>query len=77
MNSTNIISTSKDVSIGWEYSTIILGVLFFTSEVMPFLKKTKGNGLAETLVCLLRGSSCMAEKIADTIEQQQKPKEVV
>ena len=53
---------------GYGYATIILGVLFFLSEVMPFIKKHKGNGLCDTAVCLLRGSSCMAEKIADAIE---------
>jgi len=55
----------------YEYSTIILAVLFIVSEALPFIKKNKGNGLTETLVCLLRGSSCMAEKLADTIEKKE------
>ena len=54
----------------YEYTTIILGVLFFTSEVLPYIKKNKGNGIMETLVCLLRGSSCMADKLADTLEKK-------
>lgn len=54
---------------GYGYATIILGVLFFLSEVMPFIKKHKGNGLCDTAICLLRGSSCMAEKIADALEK--------
>lgn len=54
---------------GYEYSTIVLGVLLFTSEILPFLKaKDKHNGIFETLICILRGSSCLAEKIADTLE---------
>ena len=54
---------------GYEYSTIILGVMFVCSEVLPFIKKHKGNGLCESVVCLLRGSSCLAEKLADNIEK--------
>ncbi|MGI9555590.1 MAG: hypothetical protein ACR2M9_01900 [Cyanophyceae cyanobacterium] len=67
MNSTTteILSSSNP----YEYSTIILAVLFITSEVLPFLKKHKGNGLTDTILCLLSGSSCLADKLADTIEQ--------
>mgnify|MGYP003139793416 CR=1 FL=1 len=65
-------STSSEVVLnasGYEYATIILGVLFVFSEVMPFIKKHKGNGVIDTIVCLLRGSSCMATKLADVIEK--------
>jgi len=55
----------------YEYTTIILGVLFVASEVLPFLKKHKGNGLMDTIICLLRGSSCLATKLADTIESKE------
>ena len=55
----------------YEYSTIILGVLFICSEVLPFIKKNKGNGLMETIICMLRGSSCLADKIANTLEQKE------
>jgi len=68
MNST---FTEKANENGWEYSTIILAVLFITSEVMPFLKKHKGNGISDTLICILRGSSCLTEKMANSIEQRQ------
>jgi hypothetical protein len=68
MNSTSVSTTNSP----YEYSTIILAVLFFTSEVLPYIKKNKGNGIMETLVCLLRGSSCMAEKLADTLEKREK-----
>ena len=34
----------------YQYSTIVLGILFFTSEVLPFLKsKDKHNGIIDTL----------------------------
>lgn len=70
MNSTFTENTNEN---GWEYSTIILAVLFITSEVMPFLKKHKGNGISDTLICLLRGSSCLTAKLANNIEQRQQP----
>ena len=65
-------STSSDVVIndkGYEYATIVLGMLFVFSEVLPFIKKHKGNGVFDTVVCLLRGSSCIATKLADVIEK--------
>jgi len=67
MNSTssNLIINEK----GYEYATIVLGVLFVFSEVLPFIKKHKGNGVIDTMVCILRGSSCMATKLADVIEK--------
>lgn len=71
MNSSLTENVSAENVNGWEYSTIILAVLFFTSEIMPFLKKHKGNGLTDTIICLLRGSSCLTEKMADSIEQRQ------
>ena len=52
----------------YEYSTLILGVLFFISEVMPFIKKTNGNGVCDSIICMLKGSSCVALKLAETIE---------
>lgn len=69
MNSTS----TSEMTDPYQYSTIILGILFITSEVLPFLKKNKGNGITDTLICLLRGSSCMAEKLANTIEEKTNP----
>lgn len=54
---------------GSEYLNIGLGVLLITSEVMPYLKKHKGNGIVDTIICLLKGSSCITGKIAETLEQ--------
>lgn len=53
----------------FEYSTIILGALLILSEVMPFIKKTKGNGFIDSIVCMLRGSECVTKKLADVVEQ--------
>lgn len=62
------------MSDAYEYSTIILGVLFVISEVLPFMKKHKGNGLTDTVLCILRGSECTAKKLADTIEKCEEKK---
>jgi len=71
MNST--ITTNNENP--YEYTTLILGVLFILSEVLPFVKKHKGNGLCDSIVCMLRGSSCLADKVADVIEAQQESKD--
>lgn len=67
MNST-ITSNLSNMS-GFEYSTIILGTLLVVSEILPFIKKYKTNGLVDSVVCLLRGSSCVTGKLADIVEQ--------
>jgi len=56
---------------GFETSTIVLGSLLAISELLPFIRKHKGNGFIDTIICLLRGSSCVKKKIADTIEEKQ------
>tara|TARA_R100000231_G_scaffold124547_1_gene94832 strand:+ start:470 stop:733 length:264 start_codon:yes stop_codon:yes gene_type:complete len=72
----NIASSSSSIG-GYELSTIILAVLFFTSEVMPFLRqKDKNNGILDSIVCLLKGSSCVTGKIAETLEKVQKSEDV-
>lgn len=34
-------------------------ILFAISELMPFIKKMKGNGLCDVLYCALRHSQCL------------------
>lgn len=76
-NSTLTSITSNSTIGGWEVSTIILGVLFFTSEVMPFLrKKDKNNGILDSIICLLRGSECVTGKIAETLEHVEKSQDI-
>ncbi len=67
---TNSTATHTDLT-GSQYLNIALGSLLIISEVLPYLKKHKGNGIVDTIVCLLKGSSCFAQKLAETIEGQQ------
>lgn len=67
MNST--VTNSIESMSGFEYSTIILGTLLVVSELLPFIKKYKTNGLVDSIVCLLRGSSCVTGKLADIVEE--------
>ena len=62
----------------YQISTIVLSVLFITSEIMPFLRgRDKNNGILDTLICFLKGSSCVTGKIAETLEKvQDQSKEV-
>jgi len=66
MNSTlsqeNIFTTSENFNIG-------LGGMLLISEVLPMLKKHKGNGIIDTLLCIIKGSSCFLKKITDTLEK--------
>ena len=46
----------------------IIGLLLL-SELLAFTKKTKGNGLLHSLLCLLNGSECMIKKVKEQVEK--------
>ena len=54
---------------GENYPALIGWGLFLISEAMPFLKKQESfNGVIHTLICLLKGSKCLAEQAILTLE---------
>ena len=53
----------------WEYTAIIALSAFVLSEVLPFISRTKGQGLIHSCICLLKGSKCMVDKALDSLEQ--------
>jgi methyl coenzyme M reductase subunit C len=55
--------------ISSEYTSIGLGALLLVSELLPLLKKHKGNGIVDTVLCILRGSSCFINKLTETLEK--------
>tara|TARA_R110001599_G_scaffold204203_3_gene401443 strand:- start:411 stop:638 length:228 start_codon:yes stop_codon:yes gene_type:complete len=65
MNSTGL---TEGVAVEWEYTACIALGLFVLSEVMPFIKKTKGAGVIHSLICLLRGSKCMVDNVLEVAE---------
>ena len=65
MNNTNINLTTT----GENWLAISGWGLFVISELLPFLKKKENfNGFIHTLICLLNGSKCLAEKALLDIE---------
>jgi hypothetical protein len=62
----NITAQMPAVSIGYEYSTYILGTMFVMSEILPLLKK-KPNGLLHALLCLIQGSKCVLDNVEEKI----------
>ena len=77
MNATTSIIDCDLPNLRNECIAIGLGVLLLISEVMPMLKKYKSNGLVHSVVCLLKGSSCMADKLVSiiNIDEEQKDQE--
>ena len=61
MSNHSLSNISSGVDIGYEYSTYILGTLFFASEVLPLLKG-KSNGILHAALCLIQGSKCLLDK---------------
>ena len=75
----NTTATTNNHSFNYETSTYVMIALLAISEILPFIKKTKGSGFIHSLICLLRGSECVAKKIADEVEdfnQDTQPKDV-
>lgn len=58
--------TAITTTIGYEYSTYILGTMFLMSEILPLLKK-KPNGLLHALLCLIKGSKCVLDNVEEKI----------
>lgn len=56
------------ICIDYIISLAVLSSLFITSEILPFLKSQKGNGLIELIVCCLEGSDCCLSKLIECLK---------
>tara|TARA_R110000803_G_scaffold50583_1_gene104820 strand:- start:3014 stop:3253 length:240 start_codon:yes stop_codon:yes gene_type:complete len=70
--------TGSEDSFNYQTTTFLALGLFIFSEVMPFIKKTKGAGVVHSLICLLRGSKCMIDKALEVVDiVEEKTEEIV
>ena len=65
MNKTN----TSESSNGYEMTMYLMVGMFLLSELLPFVKRTKASGLIHSVVCLLKGSECVAKKARTKIEK--------
>ena len=54
--------------IDYIISLATIGSLFVVSEVLPFLKSHKGNGLVDLLICCFEGSDCCLSKLIECLK---------
>lgn len=69
----NTTISQTNESFNYEISTFLLIGMFVISEFLPFIKKTKASGWVHSVVCLMKGSECLAKNIrekAEDIENQ-------
>ncbi len=59
---------TKEVCIDYIISLATVGSLFVVSEVLPFLKSHKGNGLVDLLICCAEGSDCFLGKCIECLK---------
>ena len=59
---------TKEVCVDYIISLATVGSLFVVSEVLPFLKSHKGNGLVDLLICLFTGSECVLSKTLECLK---------
>ena len=43
--------------------------LLLVSEALSLVKRTKGNGIIHTLICLATGSECVAKNLKEIAEK--------
>jgi hypothetical protein len=58
----------QQVCMSYIISIASVSSLFIISEVLPFLKAQKGNGLAELLICMFEGSDCILSKMIECLK---------
>jgi len=62
---------TKEVCVDYIISLATVGSLFVVSEVLPFLKGHKGNGLVDLLICCFEGSDCILSKMIDCLKKKE------
>ena len=65
---------TKEVCIDYIISLATISSLFVVSEVLPFLKSQKGNGLVDLLICLFQGSECCISKLIECLKGEKDDK---
>jgi hypothetical protein len=58
----------QQVCISYIISIASISSLFIISEILPFLKSQKGNGLTELLICMFEGSDCILSKMIECLK---------
>ena len=58
----------KEMCIDYIISLASIGSLFLVSEILPFLKSQKGNGLVDILICCFEGSDCCLTKLIECLK---------
>ena len=59
---------TKEVCIDYIISLATVSSLFVVSEILPFLKSHKGNGLVDLLICCFEGSDCCLSKLIECLK---------
>ena len=63
---------APQVCIDYVISLAVVSSLFITSEILPFLKGSKGNGLVDLLICCFEGSDCVLSKLIECLKGENK-----
>lgn len=66
----------KTMCIDYIISLATISSLFIVSEVLPFLKSQKGNGLVDIVICCLEGSDCCLSKLIDCLKGEKDDKDM-
>ena len=62
---------AKGFCVDYIISLGVISSAFIVSEILPFLKSHKGNGLVDLLICCFEGSECCLSKVLSCLKEDE------
>ena len=65
---------AKGFCVDYIISLGVISSAFIVSEILPFLKSHKGNGLVDLIICCFEGSECCLSKVLTCLKKDEEYK---
>jgi len=65
---------AKGFCVDYIISLGVISSAFIVSEILPFLKSHKGNGLVDLIICCFEGSECCLSKVLTCLKKDEEDK---
>ena len=64
--------STDSCSLNYEICSFVMIILFLVSEILPFIKKTRGAGILHTSLYILKKSSVLTKQMTHQIDKLEK-----
>ena len=68
----NATKVTTDNCLNYEICSFVMIILFLVSEILPFIKKTRGAGILHTSLYILKKSSVLTKQMTHQIDKLEK-----